>query len=94
MKTRGEILQAARALAAAVAESEEIIELQRCEAELGPLREAPLDSQSEDPRVLRYLEAKERAERLLHHVTTVFFFPLTGNLIEAGGEQGCAGCGA
>ncbi len=94
MKSRREILRAARTLAAAVSESEEILALQRCEAELGELRGAANFGDLEDPRVVAYVTAKERAERLVNQVTSVFLFPLTGSLrrTQDAAGAGCAGC--
>ncbi|MDA8346035.1 MAG: hypothetical protein M0Z66_11195 [Thermaerobacter sp.] len=94
MKTRQEILHIARALADAVSDSSELQELQRCEAELGELLGADFSEYPDDPRVVAYAAAKERAERLIHQVTSVFLFPLTGSLQPAQtiGVGGCSGC--
>ncbi len=89
MKSRQEILRRARELADAVAQSAEIEELQRCEAALAQAGgEDSLDAG--DPRAAAYNAAKENAERLMRHVTSVFLFPLTGNLQRSSGAQG--GC--
>lgn len=94
MKTRKEVLRCARDLAEAVGESVEIQELQRCEAALGELAAEDLVGHAEDPRVIAYVQAKDRAERLIHQVTSVFLFPLTGSLqpARAAAGAGCAGC--
>ena len=93
MTTRLEILKLARRVADAVADSPELAELVRCEAALGRPGGAPLDPSDPDPAVRAYLEARERAERLMHQVTNVFFFPLTGHLLPLQGEGGCVHCG-
>ncbi len=95
MRTRIEILRLAQEVADAVADSKEMQDLLRCEAQLGPLATGPLDPDDPDPRVQAYVEAKHRAERLLQQVTGVFLFPLTGRLSPAPSrERGCEGCGA
>ena len=95
MTTRREIMAAARALAAAVADSAELSALQRCEAALGE-RRADLEAHVDEPEVQQYLAAREAAERLLQQVTSVFIFPLTGQLLQgdAAGAAGddCGGC--
>jgi len=95
MRTRIEILRLAQEVADAVADSKEMQDLLRCEAQLGPLAAGPLDPDDPDPRVQAYVEAKQRAERLLQQVTGVFLFPLTGHLSPAQSrDRGCEGCGA
>ena len=95
MKSRLEILRMAQEVADAVAESKEIQELLRCEAQLGGRGEAALDPDDPDPCVQAYLAAKHSADRLLQQVTGVFLFPLTGHLAPAQSRSGgCDGCGA
>ncbi len=93
MTTRAEILHRARELADAVADSEEIAELQRCEAALAELQGRDAESLADDPRATAYAAAKDRAERLIRQVSSAFLFPLTGSL-QQGGRPGaaCAGC--
>ena len=93
MKTRVEILGAARQVGDAVAQSAEMQELLRCEAALGRLQGKPLDPASPDPRVQEYLAARAQAERLIGHVWSAFFFPLTGHIApERTGPGDCGGC--
>ena len=95
MRSRLEILRLAQEVADAVAESKEIQELLRCEAELGPRAATKLDPEDPDPCVQAYLAAKHGAERLLQQVTGVFLFPLTGHLAPTPSrDTGCDGCGA
>lgn len=95
MKTRLEILGLAQEVAAAVADSRELHDLLRCEAELGSRVSGPLEPDDPDPRVQAYVEAKRRAERLVQQVTYVFLFPLTGRLAPTSNRPAdCDGCGA